>query len=107
MARGVLRSFLIILVVGGVCGYALALESGQKIDGFVNINTATLQELMMLPDMSLEMADNIVLYRQANGPFSSVDELINVQGMWYTYIDEIRPYIRTEGKSCLKVQGKE
>ena len=70
--------------------------------GFLNINTATYEQLIMLPDMSEEMAENIIAYREANGPFADVDELIKVKGFWYTYIEQLKPYVRLEGENTLR-----
>lgn len=77
-------------------------ESDTQYAGYINLNTATYEHLLMLPDMSEGMARNIVSYREANGPFSSVDDLIRIQGFWYTYIDQIRPYVRLEGDNTLR-----
>jgi competence protein ComEA len=70
--------------------------------GFLNINTATYEQLILLPDMTEDVARNIIAYREANGPFSSMDELIKVRGFWYTYIDQLRPYVRLEGENTLR-----
>jgi len=70
--------------------------------GYLNINTATYEQLLMLPDMGENMARNLIEYREANGPFSSVNGLIKVKGFWYTYIDQLRPYVRLEGENTLR-----
>ena len=77
-------------------------QTKQQFAGYLNINTATYEQILMLPDMSETIARNIISYREANGPFSSVDDLIKVQGFWYTYIDQIRPYVRLEGENTLR-----
>ena len=70
--------------------------------GYLNLNTATYDQLIVLPDMSDDMARNIIAYREANGPFASVDDLIKVQGFWYTYIEQIRPFVKLEGENTLR-----
>ena len=47
----------------------------------VNINTATAEELETLKGIGPAKARAIVAYRDANGPFSSVEELTNVSGI--------------------------
>ncbi|QMT40899.1 ComEA family DNA-binding protein [Neisseria shayeganii] len=47
----------------------------------VNINTATAQELQTLNGIGPAKANAIIEYRNANGPFKSVEELKNVRGI--------------------------
>jgi competence protein ComEA len=47
----------------------------------VNINTASLEELDTLPGVGPAIAQRIVEYRTANGPFETVEEIMLVQGI--------------------------
>ena len=47
----------------------------------LNLNTATKAELMMLPGVGDSTADAIIMYREQNGSFKSVDDLDNVKGI--------------------------
>ena len=47
----------------------------------LNLNTATKAELMMLPGIGDSTADAIIMYREQNGSFKSVDDLDNVKGI--------------------------
>lgn len=47
----------------------------------VNINTASAAELESLPGVGAKTAQRIVDYRQKNGAFKKVEELMNVQGI--------------------------
>jgi DNA uptake protein ComE-like DNA-binding protein len=57
-------------LLGGVmlCGAGLAADK-------LNINTATEQDLMKLPEMTEARAKGIIGYRKSNGEFIQVDEL--------------------------------
>jgi competence protein ComEA len=47
----------------------------------VNINTATMQQLEALPGIGAATAQRIVEYRQMNGGFKRIEELMNVRGV--------------------------
>jgi competence protein ComEA len=49
--------------------------------GKVNLNTATSDQLEELPRLGPEMASRILAWREANGPFTSIDDLRNVTGI--------------------------
>ncbi len=47
----------------------------------ININTATTAELETLPRIGPTMAQRIVEYREANGPFAAIEDIQNVPGI--------------------------
>jgi competence protein ComEA len=47
----------------------------------VNLNTATAADLQKLPGIGPAMATRILEYRQKNGGFKKIEELMNVQGI--------------------------
>jgi competence protein ComEA len=61
----------------------------------ININTATAEELEALPSIGEVIAARIIGYREQNGPFRSVDDLIHVQGISDETIDEFRDLVTT------------
>jgi competence protein ComEA len=61
----------------------------------ININTATTKELEALPGVGEVTAARIAAYREQNGPFRSVDDLIHVQGISDGTIDEFRDLVTT------------
>jgi comEA protein len=58
----------------------------------VNINTASAKELDALPGIGEVLAQRIIDYRNANGPFQSVDDLIKVKGIGEKTLEKIKPY---------------
>jgi competence protein ComEA len=50
----------------------------------LDLNTATAEELTELPGIGEELARRIVAYREANGPFTSTEELLEVSGIGET-----------------------
>jgi competence protein ComEA len=59
----------------------------------VNINTATVGELDTLPGIGPSTAQKIVDYRDENGPFTSVEAILNVSGIGEAKFDQMAPYI--------------
>ena len=59
----------------------------------ININTAPASELVRLKGIGEVKADAIIKYRNENGGFKSVDELINVSGIGKKTLEKIRDYV--------------
>ena len=50
-------------------------------DGKVDVNTAKVEELVTLRGISKVRAEAIIRYREANGPYKSLEDLKNVRGI--------------------------
>jgi competence protein ComEA len=61
--------------------------------GKVNLNTASLEELKMLPGIGDTKAQAIIDYRNDEGPFRSIDELTRVKGIGDKTLEELRDRI--------------
>ncbi len=64
--------------------------STSETETVININTASSLTLQKLNGIGLVKARAIIEYREKNGAFSSVDELINVKGIGKATLDKIR-----------------
>lgn len=61
--------------------------------GLVNVNTASATELEALPGIGEVIAQRIVDHRTANGPFASVEELLEVSGIGEAILGSIRELV--------------
>lgn len=59
----------------------------------VSINAASAVELQRLPGVGKVTAERIVAYRNANGPFASVDDLIKVKGIGKKSLAKLQPLV--------------
>lgn len=59
----------------------------------VHINSATVEELAALPGIGPSLAQAIIDYRTANGPFTSFDDLDKVDGIGPAKLDGIRDQV--------------
>ncbi len=58
--------------------------------GKVNLNTAGKEELVTLPGIGESRADAIIAYREANGPFRAIEEIMNIEGIKEKMFEKIR-----------------
>ena len=75
-----------------------AIKAEAKPVAAVNINTATAAELDALPGIGAATAKRIVEFRQKNGPFKKIEDLMNVQGIGEKSFLKLRPQITVSPK---------
>lgn len=67
--------------------------TGSGLSGKVNINTASEQELMTLSGIGESKASAIVSYRETNGAFHQIEEIMNISGIKEGVFSKIKDYI--------------
>jgi competence ComEA-like helix-hairpin-helix protein len=60
----------------------------------VDINTASVAELLQLPRVGPALANRIVERRETVGPFASIDDLLAVPGIGEITLADLRPFLR-------------
>ncbi|XP_071516679.1 endonuclease/exonuclease/phosphatase family domain-containing protein 1-like isoform X2 [Panulirus ornatus] len=72
-------------------------HSGRSLRGSpvhaINVNAASIFELMNVRGMNQEMAANIVEYRERKGPFKSIEELVKVRGISARVLSILKVYL--------------
>lgn len=59
----------------------------------IDLNNADITALAELPGIGPKIAERIDAYRQANGPFKSIDDLINVKGIGSAKFEKLKSLI--------------
>lgn len=73
---------------------AAAPDAGSS--GLINLNSASPAELEELPRIGAALAERIVEWRGANGPFQSIEDVQKVKGVSASVFDEIKDLISVE-----------
>ncbi len=81
-----LLTFMCAVTAGATAVGAAQTKSGGAAKpaastAIVNINSASAAEFEALPGIGAKMAARIIEYRQKNGPFKKLEELMNVRGL--------------------------
>jgi competence protein ComEA len=84
-----------------------ASEKAEKSDkatvsGKLNINTATAEQIELLPGIGAAKSQAIIDYRNTNGNFKKIEDLQNVKGIKEKKIEKFKEYIIFEGETTLK-----
>jgi competence protein ComEA len=66
----------------------------------VNINTATQEQLESLPGVGAKAAERILEYRQKNGNFKKIEDLMNVQGIGEKSFLKLKPLLTVTDKKA-------
>jgi competence protein ComEA len=78
----------------GATGAASGLPGGGgEAAGPVNLNTASAEELDTLPGVGPTTAEAIIAHRQEHGPFTSVDQLLDVRGIGDAKLADLRDLV--------------
>jgi competence ComEA-like helix-hairpin-helix protein len=65
---------------------------GEPLLNSIDINSATAEELLQLPGVGQMIAERIVLFREENGPFTAVEDLVHVKGIGQKKLARMAPY---------------
>ena len=72
-------------------------DTAPEETGIINVNTADQQTLDQLPGIGEVLSQRIIEYREANGPFGSLQELINIKGIGQKRLEELLPFATVGG----------
>lgn len=104
--RWPLHALLLAVALGLLLSPALspalsaeASESKPALSGVVNINTASREELELLPGVGEVRAVAIVAERKERGGFKTIEELLEVKGIGVAMLEQLRPHVTLTGQT--------
>lgn len=71
-------------------------DAEEKMDGKININTASVETLTEIKGIGQKTAEKIVNFREANGDFQSIEEITKVSGIGKSKFEDIKENICVE-----------
>ena len=85
---------LVAWLVGGFATGMLAADKPAPAGGkMVSINTAGSEQLETLPRIGPKIAQRIIEFRKANGPFKKTADLMKVKGIGAKLFEKIQPLV--------------
>lgn len=72
-------------------------DENNKKTGAIDINSATIDELIKIPGIGESTAKKIIDYRETNGGFITKSEIMNVSGIGQKKYDSMKDYIFVSG----------
>jgi competence protein ComEA len=98
-ARAIVPAAVATLVVA-----AAGAEEARKLQGVVNVNTASVEELQLLPGVGEARARAIVDLRKQRGGLKSLDDLRDVKGIGDSSLERLRPHVAFDGKTTAHLE---
>ncbi len=75
---------------GSVSGMA---DQAAAVAQQLNVNTASIDALANIPGIGDKVGEAIAAYREANGAFTSLADLVNVDGIDASLLEKIKPFL--------------
>jgi competence protein ComEA len=107
MVRALFASLVVCFVLAGVSGLSASAQAGSSpkpaaAAAVVNLNTATTTQIATLPGIGEKVAQRIIEYREKNGGFKKIEELMNVKGIGEKSFLKLKPLVTVGEKPAAK-----
>ena len=83
---------------------AFGAAESRQLQGVVNVNTASLEELQLLPGVGEARARAILELRKQRGGLKSLEDLRSVKGIGEASLERLRPHVSFDGKTTARLE---
>lgn len=83
-----------IEALSGLAEKAGAIAESGNLGELFNINEVSSDVLAQIPGLGENLSKAITAYRDANGPFTQIKDLLNVEGIDATLLEKIKPFLK-------------
>lgn len=101
-----LGGFVLGVMLAGVpvAGQEKSSKPAAAVPAPVNLNTASVAQLEALPGVGLKTAERIIEYRQKNGGFKRVEDVMNVRGVGEKAFLKLKPMLSVGAPKAERTQ---
>lgn len=96
-----MKRTLLMALVATSLGLSPLFAKATQVEGVVNLNTATVEQLMLLPGIGRSKSEAIFAYRQQH-PFKAPQELIEVKGIGPKMFQKLEKYLAVQGPTTIR-----
>ena len=96
-----IRRIATVAVAALVALAAAPVFAADAPSGVVNVNTATAEQLALLPGVGPAVAGRIIEHRQKNGDFKKAEDLLLVKGIGEKSFEKMKSNVATSGSTTL------
>lgn len=102
--RNIIFTLLIAVITVLCINFSAEAKKGGYVEGVVNINNASIEELKMIPGIGPSKASAIIDFR-TNQRFETTEDIMKVKGVGQKLYDKIQAYITVDGPTTAKVSN--
>ena len=109
MYRNMIRKSFAVVVLMIAIGFiyqTCICFSAEEVAGKANINTASAEQLALLPGVGDKLATEIINYRTAKGNFKTIEDIKKVSGIEDKKFEKMKNNITVEGDTTIKSTKK-
>ncbi len=97
----VMKNIYSMVFIASLLALLSSAPLANNMEGKVDINRATLNQLQQLDGIGKTIAERIIAFRNTHGPFETIDKVKKVRGIGEKTFEKIEPYIEVGRKQPL------